>query len=91
MWWVGFKKMLRFLFFLFLGIFVGIFTGLIPGLHVNLVALTLVYYSAYLKNLFSVTELGVFIISVAVTHTFLDNIPGIYLGANEDNILNILP
>ena len=87
----GFQKMLRFLFFLFLGIFVGIFTGLIPGLHVNLVALTLVYYSDYLKNLFSVTELGVFIISVAVTHTFLDNIPGIYLGANEDNILNVLP
>src|SRR3989338_6733661 len=77
---------------LFLGILCGIFTGLIPGIHVNLVAVLLVSFSAVLLTYTSPLVLAVFIISLAITHTFLDAIPSIYLGApNEAQALNVLP
>ena len=77
---------------LFLGIFCGIFTGLVPGIHVNLVSVLLVSFSAVLLTYTSPIVLAVFIISLAITHTFLDAIPSIYLGApNEAQALNVLP
>ncbi len=77
---------------LFLGILCGIFTGLIPGIHVNLVSVLLVSFSAILLTYTSPIVLAVFIISLAITHTFLDAIPSIYLGApNEAQALNVLP
>lgn len=77
---------------LLLGIFIGIFTGLIPGIHVNLVSATLFAISPFLLNYISPLSLGVFIISLSVTHSFLDTIPSIYLGAPEnENALSILP
>lgn len=77
---------------LFLGILCGIFTGLIPGIHVNLVSVLLVSFSAVLLTYTSPIVLAVFIISLAITHTFLDAIPSIYLGApNEAQALNVLP
>ena len=77
---------------LFLGVLCGIITGLIPGIHVNLVAVLLVSFSAVLLTYTSPLVLAVFIISLAITHTFLDAIPSIYLGApNEAQALNVLP
>jgi len=75
-----------------LGILAGIFTGLIPGVHINLVSLLIVSISAYLLNIFSLPSLGVFIISMAITHTFLDVLPAIFLGAPDaDTALGVLP
>lgn len=76
----------------FLGILVGIFTGLTPGIHINLVSVIVVTSSAFLLGFTSALSLGVFIISLAITHTFLDTLPSIYLGAPDDALaLNVLP
>src|SRR3989344_2231059 len=75
-----------------LGILCGIITGLIPGIHVNLVSVLLVSFSSVLLTYTSPIVLAVFIISLAITHTFLDAIPSIYLGAPTDALaLNVLP
>jgi len=83
---------LEFLIAALLGIFAGIFTGLTPGIHINLVSLLVVSASAYLSAVFSFASLGVFIISMAITHTFLDTLPAIFLGAPEaETALSVLP
>lgn len=75
-----------------LGIFTGIFTGITPGIHVNLVSATLFAISPILLKYTSALSLAVFIIALAVTHSFLDTIPSIYLGAPDDeNALSVLP
>lgn len=75
-----------------LGITAGIFTGLIPGVHINLVSLLLVSVSAYLLDFVSLPSLGVFIIAMAITHTFLNVIPAIFLGApDSETALGVLP
>ncbi len=75
-----------------LGILAGIVTGLMPGVHVNLVSATLLSTSAFFLGFTQVTTLAVFIISMAVIHTFLDVIPSIYLGAPEaDTAMGVLP
>ena len=83
---------LEFLITALLGIAAGIFTGLIPGIHINLVSLLVVSLSVYLLDIFSLPSLGVFIISMAVTHTFLDILPAIFLGAPDaDTAMGVLP
>jgi putative membrane protein len=76
-----------------LGCLFGIFTGLIPGIHINLISLLVLSLSAYLLEITSPLSISVFIISMAITHTFLDSIPSIFLGAPEggDNALSVLP
>ncbi|MEK6872655.1 MAG: tripartite tricarboxylate transporter permease [Nanoarchaeota archaeon] len=75
-----------------LGILVGTLTGLTPGIHINLVAVMLLNFSFFLLNLTTPIILAIFIVSMAITHTFLDFIPSIFLGApNEDSFLSILP
>ena len=77
---------------LLFGVFAGIFTGLTPGIHVNLVSLLVVSSSAYLLGIFSLPSLGIFIISMAIAHTFLDILPAVFLGApNEATALGVLP
>ena len=83
---------LEFLIASLLGISAGILTGLIPGIHINLVSLLVVSLSVYLLDIFSLPSLGVFIISMAITHTFLDVLPAIFLGAPDaDTALGVLP
>jgi putative membrane protein len=75
---------------LLLGILAGTFTGLIPGIHINLVAISALSIS-FIINL-PTTLLLIFITAMAITHTFLDFIPSIFLGApDEDTGLGILP
>jgi len=77
---------------LFLGILAGCFTGLIPGVHVNLIAMILLSASIYLLDLVGGFTLGVFIIAMSITHTFMDTIPSIFLGApDSDSVLAVLP
>ena len=68
-----------------LGVLAGIVTGLIPGVHVNLVAT--------LALAIGVGAAGApFLVALAVTHSFLDTIPGVLLGAPEaDTALGVLP
>ena len=83
---------LEFLIAALLGIIAGIFTGLIPGVHINLVSILLVSLSAYLTDFVSLPSLGVFIISMAIAHTFLNVLPAIFLGAPDaDTALGVLP
>lgn len=77
---------------LLLGVTSGIITGLIPGIHVNLISVLVLSLSAILLTVASPFILGVYIISLAITHTFLDSLPGIYLGAPDAGTeLNVLP
>jgi putative membrane protein len=77
---------------LLLGVIAGIITGLIPGIHVNLISVLLITLSAYFLQITSPLVLSIFIISLAITHSFLDSIPSIYLGApNEAQALGALP
>jgi len=76
---------------LILGILAGTFTGLSPGIHINLVASILVASLGSLANI-PLIALVVFIVAMSITHTFLDFIPSIFLGApEEDSFLSILP
>ena len=73
------------------GVAAGCFTGLVPGVHVNLIAVILLGLSAWLLKFTSPLLLSVFIISMAVTHSILDSIPSIFLGApDSDQVLNVL-
>jgi putative membrane protein len=74
------------------GVSCGIFTGLTPGLHINLVAAILLSYSPILLAHINPICLVVFVIAMSVTHTFLDMIPSIFLGAPEEaTALGVLP
>ena len=75
-----------------LGIISGIITGITPGIHVNLVSVLVLSFSSVLLQITSPLILAVYIISLAITHTFLDSLPSIYLGApDEAQALNVLP
>lgn len=82
-----------FTFALLIGILAGTITGLIPGIHINLVAsLLLASLSLPLFSSIPIFTLAIFIVSMSITHTFLDFIPSIYLGApDEDSFLSVLP
>ncbi len=74
------------------GVLFGIITGLTPGVHVNLISVLLLASAPVLAQHFSFLALAVFIIAMALTHTFLDSIPSIFLGAPEsDTALGVLP
>jgi putative membrane protein len=69
------------------------FTGLAPGIHINLVSALLLSASATLLLIFPPIILVIFLVSMAITHTFIDFIPSIFLGApdEDDTALSILP
>jgi len=74
-----------------LGVVFGTFTGITPGIHTNLLAAMLLGISAHFAGIDTLT-LSVFIISMALTHTFADAIPSIFLGApDEDTAMGVLP
>ena len=77
---------------LILGLLAGTLTGLTPGIHINLIAILLLSISTTLLKITSPLILTIFIIAMAITHTFIDYIPSIFLGApDEDSFLSILP
>jgi putative membrane protein len=75
-----------------IGTTLGVFTGLIPGIHINLVSIFILTLSPIFLNYTSTLIISIIIISMAVTHTFLDTIPSIFLGApEEETALSVLP
>lgn len=84
--------MLNLILFSLAGICCGIFTGLVPGIHINLVSSTLIILSPVILEFVSPLQLASFIVAMSVTHTFLDTIPSIFLGApDSDTALGVLP
>ncbi len=84
---------LEILFFIILGILAGTFTGLAPGIHVNNISLIVISLSPVFMA-YNIPPHAVvsFIMAMAVTHTILDFIPSIFLGAPEDSTaLSVLP
>lgn len=75
------------------GVIIGTLTGLFPGIHANLIAAFLISLSALaiFSNIPPIIPV-IFLVSLSITHTFLDYLPSIFLGApDEDNFLSILP
>lgn len=82
--------MLDILLLAFLGCLLGIITGLTPGLHVNTVAI--IGLSVFPTLSLTPPQFSVVMVGMAVTHTFLDFIPAIFLGVpEEETALSILP
>jgi len=84
--------LLELLLALIIGILFGIVTGLTPGVHINLISILLLSISPFLNQYFSLLSLASFIIGMSVTHTFIDSIPSIFLGAPDSSTaLGVLP
>ncbi|MBI2137754.1 tripartite tricarboxylate transporter permease [Candidatus Woesearchaeota archaeon] len=76
----------------FAGIALGTFTGLMPGIHINLLAAIILSASSTLLQHFSPEALAAAIMAMAITHSFLDFIPSIFIGApSEATALAVLP
>ncbi len=75
-----------------IGVLLGIITGLTPGIHINLISLLILSLSPIFLNYTSPLILAIIIVAMAITHTFLDTIPSIFLGAPDPNqVLSVLP
>jgi len=75
--------------FALFGAFFGCLTGLIPGMHVNTVALILLSLTPMLP--FPAIIVCVIIVSTCIAHSFVNLIPGTFLGAPDENALSALP
>jgi len=82
--------LLLYLAFVLIGVGLGVLTGLTPGLHVNNVAVIILYiYSSFYASPILLANL---IVANMITHTFVDFIPSTFLGApSEDTSLSVLP
>jgi len=99
------ELLLAIIVFTLLGSLAGIVTGLVPGIHVNTVAYVVLASQSLLVSLAiwafgwalpSSSELLIIVsclvIGNAITHTFLDFIPSVFLGAPEgETALSLLP
>ncbi|MDP3966332.1 MAG: tripartite tricarboxylate transporter permease [archaeon] len=84
--------LLEIVLFLILGVLIGTFTGLTPGIHINLVGTALISGAFSILTGINSIYLIVFIVSMSITHVFIDFIPSIFLGAPEDGTeLSVLP
>ncbi len=82
---------LEILFFILIGILTGVLTGLIPGLHPNNLFFMLLAFLPFLSFI-SLPCLLAFVVSLAVSNTFMDFIPTIFFGAPEEgSLLSVLP
>lgn len=84
--------LLELILFVLLGILFGTITGLTPGIHINLVGAMLISLSTGLIAKIPVLDIAVLIVAMAITHTFVDFIPSIFLGCPDtDTTLAALP
>src|SRR3989344_7847617 len=84
--------LLEILIAILIGCLLGIITGITPGIHINLVSVLILSLSPFLSQYISLLTLAIVIISMSVTHTFLDAIPSIFLGAPDSGMeMGVLP
>lgn len=82
--------MLELFLYILAGIFLGIFTGLIPGLHINTIAI--IVFGLYFTYSPDPLSIAAFIVGMGITHSFLDFLPSIFLGAPDPSVaLSVLP
>ena len=75
-----------------MGALAGVVTGLIPGIHVNTITALLLGSSAALASFgFGYSALLSFTCALAISHTFFDVIPGLFLGVPGDEVYSQLP
>lgn len=75
-----------------LGIFCGVITGLFPGIHMNLVGAFLITLAFKTSGSIHPIYFVVVISALAITHTFTDFIPSVFLGCPDtDTELSVLP
>lgn len=75
-----------------LGALAGIVTGLVPGIHVNTVTALLLAGSASCASLgIDYSALLAFTCALAISHTFFDVVPGLFLGVPGDETFALLP
>lgn len=76
-----------------IGYLLGVISGLTPGIHTSNFAFILVAASPVFKEFgFGPVYVAIIIISNSITHTFLDIIPSVFLGAPDaDTALAVLP
>ena len=75
-----------------LGALAGIVTGLVPGIHVNTVTALLLAGSASCASLgIEYSALLAFTCALAISHTFFDVVPGLFLGIPGDETFALLP
>ncbi len=75
-----------------LGALAGIVTGLIPGIHVNTVTALLLGSSAVLASFgLGFSALLAFTCALAISHTFFDVVPGLFLAIPGDEAFAQLP
>ena len=74
------------------GILLGVISGLTPGIHVNTITALVLALSVSLSS-FGVDfmTLLAFVSALAITHTFFDVIPGLFLGVPGDDVYVMLP
>ncbi len=68
-----------------LGVLLGVVAGLVPGVHINLISSLVAASSSALLDIFSTSDVAVFIVAMGVTHAFLELVPSIFLGAPDDS------
>ena len=74
------------------GCLCGIVTGLIPGIHVNTVTALVLAASAGCASLgLDYAALLSFVCALAISHTFFDVIPSLFLGVPGDETFALLP
>jgi putative membrane protein len=74
------------------GVLAGVLTGLIPGIHVNTITALLLISSAGIAAFgIDYNALLVFTCALAISHTFFDVIPGLFLGVPGDETFTLLP
>ncbi len=75
-----------------LGALAGVVTGLVPGIHVNTVTALLLAGSASCASLgIDYSALLAFTCALAISHTFFDVVPGLFLGVPGDETFALLP
>ena len=75
-----------------LAITTGTLTGLIPGLHINLIATAIIIQIPILLQHTTPEIITIFIITMGITHTFIDFIPATILGVpSSDTALVTMP
>ena len=75
-----------------IGSLLGVITGIIPGIHVNLLSAIIVVLGSLYLNIFEPLTISIFILAIAISHTFCKAIPATFLGVAEENtIFNLLP
>jgi len=75
-----------------LGVFIGVFTGVIPGIHVNTVTALLLTAAVSVTAIgFDTMAMVAFISALAISHTFFDIIPGLFIGVPGDAVFAQLP